>query len=97
MISEDVCYLKECLGVPLTLALAEITAVQPRDPVHYLGHWLFKYRYNEEMTEKQSIEINELTQERNRIAQEKWVSGYITIVNMYYVSPSHGSVLVCNI
>ncbi|CAH1101457.1 unnamed protein product [Psylliodes chrysocephalus] len=72
MISEDVCYLKECLGVPLTLALAEITAVQPRDPVHYLGHWLFKYRYNEEMTEKQSIEINELTQERNRIAQEKW-------------------------
>ncbi|CAH1187072.1 unnamed protein product [Phyllotreta striolata] len=72
MVSEDVCYLKECLGVPLTLALAEITAVQPRDPIHYLGHWLFKYRYNEEMTEKQTNEINELTNERNRIAQEKW-------------------------
>ncbi|VEN50643.1 unnamed protein product [Callosobruchus maculatus] len=49
MTSEDVNYLKENLGIPLTLALAEITAVQPKDPIHYLGHWLFKYRYNQEI------------------------------------------------
>ncbi|XP_057657792.1 uncharacterized protein LOC130894814 isoform X2 [Diorhabda carinulata] len=72
MSSEDVNYLKDHLGTPLTLALAEITAVQPRDPIHYLGHWLFKYRYNEEIEEIKKIEINQLTEERERIAKERW-------------------------
>nr|CAH7768246.1 unnamed protein product [Callosobruchus chinensis] len=72
MTSEDVNYLKENLGIPLTLALAEITAVQPKDPIHYLGHWLFKYRYNQEMSEVQTIEINQLTEERDRLARERW-------------------------
>ncbi|CAH2012221.1 unnamed protein product [Acanthoscelides obtectus] len=72
MTSEDVNYLKENLGIPLTLALAEITTVQPKDPIHYLGHWLFKYRYNQEMSDIQTIEINQLCEERDRIARERW-------------------------
>lgn len=74
MSMEDVNYLKKYLGLPLTLALAEITAVQPKDPIHYLGHWLFKYRYNQENEEIQKIEIGHLTEERNRLAAERWVN-----------------------
>ncbi|XP_049826486.1 uncharacterized protein LOC109605285 isoform X2 [Aethina tumida] len=70
--SEDVAYLKENLGKPLTLALAEITAVQPRDPIHYLGHWLFKFRYNQTMTEINDMELEALTNERDRLAKERW-------------------------
>jgi hypothetical protein len=73
MSSEDVKYLKQYVGKPLTLALAEITAKQPRDPIHYLGHYLFKYRYNQELEEEQKQEIDELTQERKLLAQERWV------------------------
>ncbi|XP_030764789.1 uncharacterized protein LOC115889024 isoform X2 [Sitophilus oryzae] len=72
MSSEDVNYLKECLGKPLTLALAEITAVQPRDPIHYLGHWLFKYRYNQQTEYINDAEIDNLNKIRMQIAQEKW-------------------------
>ncbi|RZC38730.1 uncharacterized protein BDFB_010971, partial [Asbolus verrucosus] len=72
MSSEDVKYLKQHIGKPLALALAEITAKQPRDPIHYLGHYLFKYRYNQELEEVQKREVEELTNERRRVAQEKW-------------------------
>uniref|UniRef100_A0A6P7GFA7 Uncharacterized protein LOC114337446 n=1 Tax=Diabrotica virgifera virgifera TaxID=50390 RepID=A0A6P7GFA7_DIAVI len=72
MSSQDVNYLKEHLGTPLTLALAEITAIQPRDPIHYLGHWLFKYRYNEEVATIKQIEISQLTEERERLAKIRW-------------------------
>ncbi|XP_074042256.1 uncharacterized protein [Leptinotarsa decemlineata] len=70
--SEDVTYLIEHLGTPLTLALTEITAVQPRDPIHYLGHWLFKYLYNREVSDLERIEMDQLTEERTRLAREKW-------------------------
>lgn len=69
--SEDVHYLKETLGAPLTLALAEITAKQPRDPIHYLGHWLFKYRYNQELDLAQKQEYDNLMAERNRMLRDK--------------------------
>ncbi|KAL3288977.1 hypothetical protein HHI36_003420 [Cryptolaemus montrouzieri] len=69
--SEDVSYLKETLGKPLTLALAEITSRQPRDPIHYLGHWLFKYRYNQELDITQKQEYEALMVERNRLLKEK--------------------------
>ncbi|KAJ3638431.1 hypothetical protein MTP99_001795 [Tenebrio molitor] len=72
MSSEDVKYLKQYVGKPLTLALAEITAKQPRDPIHYLGHYLFKYRYNQELEEVQKQEIDELTRERKLLAEERW-------------------------
>lgn len=74
MSSEDVDYLKKTIGKPLTLALAEITAKQPRDPIHYLAHWLIKYRYNQDLDIMQSKEVEELTAERTRIAQEALVS-----------------------
>ncbi|XP_044745377.1 uncharacterized protein LOC123307222 [Coccinella septempunctata] len=69
--SEDVSYLKDTLGKPLTLAIAEITAKQPRDPIHYLGHWLFKYRYNQELDVTQKQEYEALMLERNRLLKEK--------------------------
>ncbi|KAF2882977.1 hypothetical protein ILUMI_23205 [Ignelater luminosus] len=71
MSSEDIHYLKTALGKPLTLALAEITAKQPKDPIHYLGHWLFKYRYNQEVDVFKKQEIQELMNERDRLEKEK--------------------------
>ncbi|XP_071052178.1 chromosome partition protein Smc-like [Onthophagus taurus] len=71
MSSEDVKYLKLSVGKPLTLALAEIVVKQPRDPIHYLGHWLFKYRYNQEVDEVKKKEIQELEEERDRIKQDR--------------------------
>lgn len=73
MSSEDVFYLKKELGTPLTLALAEITALQPRDPIHYLGHWLFKYRYNQEIGDMKRNEAQQLLTERQDLAAKKWV------------------------
>lgn len=73
MTSEDVSYLKDTLGKPLTLAMAEVLMKQPRDPIHYLGHWLFKYRYNQEVEDSAKQEISELVVERARVAKERWV------------------------
>lgn len=78
MSSDDVNYLKECLGKPLTLALAEITTLQPRDPIHYLGHWLFKYRYNQQIEDVNLREFESLQQQRNEIAKQMWVCINIT-------------------
>ncbi|GJQ80756.1 hypothetical protein Trydic_g9348 [Trypoxylus dichotomus] len=72
MSTEDVNYLKVTVGRPLTLALAEICMKQPRDPIHYLGHWLFKYRYNQEIDEVKKREIEQLISERERIRLENW-------------------------
>lgn len=74
MSSADVHYLKLVVGKPLTLALAEITAKQPRDPIHYLAHWLIKYRYNQEVDQMRKKEVDELTAERDRLAKEALVS-----------------------
>ncbi|KAF5274361.1 hypothetical protein FQA39_LY07241 [Lamprigera yunnana] len=71
MDSEDVQYLKTVFAKPLTLALGEICAKQPRDPIHYLGHWLIKYRYNQEICITKKLEIQELLNERERIEKEK--------------------------
>lgn len=71
--SDDAKYLKQHLGIPLTLALAEITAVQPRDPIHYLGHWLFKYRYNQELSDLKKNEIQQVLEERQAFAAKRWV------------------------
>lgn len=70
MSSADVHYLKTVLGRPLAIAMAEITAKQPRDPIHYLAHWLYKYRYNEEVNEVRKKELADLLEERERLAKE---------------------------
>ncbi|KAK4885100.1 hypothetical protein RN001_001371 [Aquatica leii] len=68
---EDFYYLQASFGKPLTLALKEISMKQPRDPIHYLGHWLFKYRYNQEISIAKKQEIQDLINERERIEKEK--------------------------
>lgn len=73
-------YLKRVFGRPLTLGLAEITEVQPFDPVHYLAHWLFKYRYNQEIEEVKQRELEALLAERQRIDDERTV---ITLNNFW--------------
>jgi len=42
--SVDGKYVAQHLGTALTLALAEIAEKRPRDPIEYLGEWLYKYR-----------------------------------------------------
>lgn len=71
---DDVHYLKKTVASPLVLALAEIIAKQPRDPIHYLGHWLIKYRYNQELDEAKKAEVEALLAERERLVEEKRVS-----------------------
>lgn len=70
---EDVHYLKKTVANPLVLAIAEIISKQPRDPIHYLGHWLIKYRYNQELDKAKKAEIEALVTERERLAAEKRV------------------------
>lgn len=84
MSSEDVNYLKDVVGQPLTLALTEIMAIQPRDPIHYLAHWLFKYRYNRDLDAAQKIEFDELNTERDRLQQERWVSLRLSDINRLF-------------
>ncbi|KAF5308189.1 hypothetical protein FQR65_LT06369 [Abscondita terminalis] len=69
--SQDVLYLKRVFGKSLALALAEVAMKKPRDPIHYLGHWLFKYRYNQEISQERKREIEELICERERLEKEK--------------------------
>lgn len=73
MIKPDVEYLKRVFGKVLSLGLAEITQVQPFDPIHYLAHWLFKYRYNQEIEEVKQRELDALLIERERIDRERTV------------------------
>lgn len=87
MSSADIHYLKTVAGRALTLALAEITAKHPRDPIHYLAHWLMKYRYNQELDEVRKREVDELTAERHRLAKEAMVSlkKNILLITFYYI------------
>lgn len=64
-------YLKKVLGVPLTFALLEITSRRPTDPIHYLGHYLLKWRHNRENKEKYEHEIKSLMAEREAYVQKK--------------------------
>lgn len=68
--TDEAHYLKIALGTPLSLGLAEIVARKPADPLHYLAHWLFKYRYNEAALETKKQELEDLIAERERIARE---------------------------
>ena len=69
-------YLKKHLGVPLTHALVEIVMKQPEDPIHYLAHWLFKWRWNQELKQQKEMEVNELTVKRQEIKDAAEVGIY---------------------
>lgn len=72
--SHDSDYLKRHLGQPLTLALAEIAAKKPSDPIHYLGHWLYRWRANQENRQKSAEFLEELNKERQQHFQRMRVS-----------------------
>nr|CAD7419447.1 unnamed protein product [Timema poppensis] len=63
-------YLKKNLGVPLSLALAEVAMKCPTDPIHYLAHWLFKWRWNQEHKQDQEDRVKELTAERTKLENQ---------------------------
>ena len=46
---KEIEYLKKTLGPVLVSALSEICVKRPADPIEYLGHWLLRWRYNEEL------------------------------------------------
>nr|CAD7441511.1 unnamed protein product [Timema bartmani] len=69
-ISLDSEYLKKNLGVPLSLALAEVVMKCPTDPIPYLAHWLFKWRWNQEHKQDQEDRVKELTAERTKLENQ---------------------------
>lgn len=66
----DSIYIKKHLGIPLTLALAEIVAKRPSDPIHYLGHWLLKWRWNQEQKQCLEDKVHALIEDRKKIADK---------------------------
>lgn len=40
----DSSYVKQHLGQPLILGLAQICLKKPKDPIEFLAHWLYRYR-----------------------------------------------------
>lgn len=73
MSSADVEYLRQVVGRPLTLVLAEVAMGQPKDPINYIAHWLIKYRYNQEINLVQKQEVDLLTERRDKMIKEKLV------------------------
>ncbi|CAG9761680.1 unnamed protein product [Ceutorhynchus assimilis] len=69
--STDITFLRDRLGKPLTLALHEVVTIQPSEPIHYLSHWLFKYRYNSQIENPNSEQYEYLNNKRNQLIEEK--------------------------
>lgn len=62
-------WLKKHLKLPLKLAIKEIVATKPYDPVHYLGFWLLNYRKLQERNQWQFEEKEELDYYRSFIRE----------------------------
>ena len=68
---QEVEYLKKNLGPILVAALAEICIRRPADPIEYLGHWLLRWRYNEELKRRDvQNALDVVRQKQWAIAQE---------------------------
>jgi len=61
---QEVEYLKKNLGPILVAALAEICIRRPADPIEYLGHWLLRWRYNEELKRRDVQNALEVVRQR---------------------------------
>ena len=44
----DAKYLKDTVGIPLTLCLSEVCEKRPSDPIEYIAQWLYKHVENVE-------------------------------------------------
>lgn len=64
-------YVKEHLGKPLRVALADIIVHQPIDPINYLANYLIKYRHNELKNVVKGIEQQDLLEEREKYMYEQ--------------------------
>ncbi|KAL0275060.1 UNVERIFIED_CONTAM: hypothetical protein PYX00_003041 [Menopon gallinae] len=65
-------YLKLNLGVPLTYGLMDIAMKRPTDPIHYLAHYLIKWRWNSVNKKNYEEEVKMLTEQRDeRIRREE--------------------------
>ncbi|XP_065677835.1 DPY30 domain-containing protein 1-like [Hydra vulgaris] len=63
-------YLKQHVGLALSLGLSEICQKRPSDPIGYLSAWLKKYVRNREENEHDLIDKKRLEEEREILAEE---------------------------
>lgn len=76
-------YIKNYLGRPLRLALADIIVHQPIDPINYLANYLIKYRHNELHNMVKDIELQELLAEREKYLYKQSEVKYF-FIKVYY-------------
>lgn len=68
---KEIEYLKKTLGPVLVSALAEVCVKRPTDPIEYLGHWLLRWRYNEELKRRDMENALEVIRQRQAAKCER--------------------------
>ncbi|CAG7725364.1 unnamed protein product [Allacma fusca] len=65
-------------GPILVAALAEICIRRPADPIEYLGHWLLRWRYNEELKRRDVQNAMEVVQQRQWAQMKEQTEAMLT-------------------
>lgn len=55
----DCYFLRHDLGPLLSLCIAEIVTKCPRDPIEYMGQWLRRHAYNQEIAKQACISVSD--------------------------------------